>query len=136
MKGAVRRWGQGALWLGLFCAPWAAQAACPWPADAEASSSAGPVQARWTTEPAAVQVGEPFVLLVELCPATAQLKGVDASMPEHRHGMNYKPTFTAVGEGRWRVEGMVWHMAGRWELRLDTQLGDVPYRLTPSVFLK
>lgn len=83
-----------------------------------------------------MQVGEPFVMMVELCPAAAKLVGVDASMPEHRHGMNYQPSVTAMADGRWRVEGMVWHMAGRWALRLDTQLGEQAHRLTPSVVLK
>jgi len=119
--------------LALLSAAWAAQAECPTPGS---SSSVAPVQARWTTEPVAVQVGEPFVLWLELCPAAAKLVGVDASMPDHRHGMNYKPSFKPMGEGLWRVEGMVWHMAGRWELKLDTMLNGVAHRLTPSVILK
>lgn len=90
---------------------------------------------RWTTEPSPIQVGEPFTMLLTLCPAAAQVVRVDASMPEHRHGMNYEPTFTALGEGLWRVEGMVWHMAGRWELRVDARLGETPQRLTQSITL-
>ncbi|AOW14392.1 hypothetical protein LPB72_03355 [Hydrogenophaga crassostreae] len=119
--------------LTLLSAAWAAQAECPIP---DSLSSAGPVQARWVTDPAAVQVGEPFVLMLELCPAAAQLEGVDASMPDHRHGMNYKPSFKPLGEGLWRVDGMLWHMAGRWELKLDTRLDGAAHRLTPSVILK
>lgn len=99
-------------------------------------ASAGPVQARWATEPAQVQVGEPFVMRVELCPTQAKLLRVDATMPEHRHGMNYQPSIKPLGNGQWQVEGMVWHMAGRWELKLDTELNGAPYQLTPSVTLK
>ena len=41
---------------------------------------------------------------------------VDAWMPEHRHGMNYRPTVTRLAPGRWRAEGLMFHMPGRWEL--------------------
>jgi hypothetical protein len=113
-----------------------AQAACPFPAGAPAQVTTGPVQARWTTEPQPVPVGEPFVLRISLCPAEARLLRVDAIMPEHRHGMNYRPSIQALGAGEWRVEGLVWHMAGRWELKLNTRLGDTDHTLTQSVTLK
>lgn len=122
--------------LAIGLVPWAVHAGCPIPPDATASASAGPVQARWSTEPAQVQVGEPFVMRVELCPAAAKLLRVDATMPEHRHGMNYQPSVKPLGQGLWQVEGMVWHMAGRWELKLDTELNGVAHRLAPSVTLK
>jgi hypothetical protein len=136
MKVGARTVLRFSLCLALVPASWAANAACPFPANEPASATAGPVQARFTSEPAAVQVGEPFELLVTLCPATAKLAGVDATMPDHRHGMNYQPTFKPAGNSQWRVEGMVWHMVGRWELRLDTTLAGVPHRLTQSVMLK
>ena len=44
---------------------------------------------------------------------------VDAQMPEHRHGMNYRPEAKRTGEGRWRVEGMMFHMPGRWEIAFE-----------------
>jgi hypothetical protein len=122
---------------GLFNgAALAAHAACPFPADTPAQAITGPVQARWTTEPQPVQVGEPFVLRVSLCPADARLLRVDATMPEHRHGMNYRPSIEALGPGEWRVQGLVWHMGGRWELKLDTRLGTTTHTLTHSLTLK
>ncbi len=119
----------------LVCAG-AAHAACPLPAGVSPSLSAGPVQASWSTEPARLEVGEPFVMRLTLCPADTRLLRVGATMPEHRHGMNYEPSFQSLGEGVWRVEGMVWHMSGRWELRLDTQLQGEPFTLTQSVNLQ
>lgn len=41
---------------------------------------------------------------------------VDARMPSHGHGMNYRPTITNLGNGRYRAEGLMFHMSGRWEL--------------------
>lgn len=144
-----------ALRVALLAALWpagAVQATCPTseppPATADAAGPAsapavaaaqslasGPVQARWATEPARLQVGEPFVLTVWLCPEKAQLAGVDATMPDHRHGMNYRPGISQAGPGQWRVEGLLWHMSGRWELTLDTLLDGVSRRLTQSVTL-
>ena len=92
--------------------------------------------AAWTTGPALPAGGEPFVVQITLCPASAQLVKVDAEMPDHRHGMNYQPSLIALGDGRWRVEGMVWHMAGRWLLKVDARLDGNPHRLTQSVVLK
>lgn len=115
----------------------AAQTTCPPAAEAGELLTAGAVQAAWRSEPALRTVGQPFVMWVTLCPAEARLLRVDATMPEHRHGMNYRPTVHPVGEGRWRVEGLLWHMAGRWQLRLDVQQGgDTPVSLRQSVLLR
>lgn len=98
--------------------------------------SAGAVQAWWQAEPAPLQVGQAFALLVTLCPAQARLLRVDAHMPEHRHGMNYRPTLQPLGDGRWRAQGLLWHMPGRWELVLETALDDQRLRLTQTVHLR
>lgn len=41
---------------------------------------------------------------------------VDATMPQHGHGMNYRPAVEALGDGRFRANGMLLHMPGRWQL--------------------
>ena len=101
-------------WLALLLAP--AAAACPL---AGAPLQAGAVQAAWRVDGPAIAVGRHFVLELQVCPADATLARVDATMPEHRHGMNYRPSLTPLGGGRWRADGLVFHMAGRWELRFD-----------------
>ena len=112
-----------------------AQAACPPAAEAGAPLVAGAVQLAWRAEPQAIVVGQPFAILVSVCPATVQLTRVDATMPEHRHGMNYRPTLRALGDGLWRAEGLLWHMSGRWELTLDLQAKGQNHRLRQSVSL-
>ena len=112
-----------------------AYAACPTPPASAAVMVEGPVQAVWQAEPSPITVGRPFALWVTLCPADAVLLRVDATMPEHRHGMNYRPSFKPLGEGRWRVEGLLWHMSGRWELTLDLQAKGQDHRLRQSVSL-
>jgi len=50
---------------------------------------------------------------------------VDADMPAHQHGMNTKPEVVAIGDGgRYRVEGMLFHMAGDWVIKVDVTRGE------------
>jgi len=90
-------------------------------------------------EPLHIEVGEPFSLLLNVCTKSdrpAELVAVDAQMPEHRHGMNYRPTIVALGEGRYRVDGMVFHMPGRWEISLDVRAGEESERLSHEFIIK
>lgn len=91
------------------------------------------------TDPLRIEVGEPFALVVNVCTrrgVAAELLAVDASMPEHRHGMNYRATITAKGEGRFRAEGLLFHMPGRWEIIFDVAAGAESERLTHDINLK
>lgn len=124
--------------LGAFCGwAWAlAAVACPTSAADGAALAAGPVQLAWRSEPAQLAVGRPFTLLLRLCPADAVLLAVDATMPEHRHGMNYKPSLMPLGEGRWRADGLLWHMSGRWALRFEVKLAGTTQSLQQDVHLR
>lgn len=84
-----------------------------------------------------IPMAKHFALDVQLCDkggiSAARLLKADATMPEHRHGMNYRPAITPLGDGRFRVEGMMLHMAGRWELAFEVQSGKELVRLTHDV---
>lgn len=86
----------------------------------------------WTI-PAAIAVGQPFVLELAACPKAGAVVServkLDARMPEHRHGMNYRTKVVLLGTGRFHSEGWLFHMPGRWEFLFD--LGGE--RLTHSV---
>jgi hypothetical protein len=119
---------------GLLAAP--AWAACP-PAAADGKLlGRGGVQVAWRVDGAPIANGQHFALLLQVCPADARLLKVDAGMPEHRHGMNYRPSLTTLGDGRWRADGLMFHMAGRWELAFDVEAGVRRERLVDSVVLK
>jgi len=69
-------------------------------------------------------VNEAFSMQVEvLDAATGAFADVeliaDGAMPHHRHGLVRRPEVTADGPGRFRVDGMLLHMPGRWELYFD-----------------
>ena len=44
---------------------------------------------------------------------------VDADMPAHGHGMNTQPEVVAGKEGDYRVDGMLFHMAGEWVITVE-----------------
>ena len=75
------------------------------------------------TRPPRVAVGEFFSVEALVCArgggSAATGLRVDALMPEHRHGMNYRATVSARGEGRYVAEGLLFHMPGRWQLLFD-----------------
>ena len=75
--------------------------------------------ASYRTIPARIPLGEHFVVELSVCPRLAsQLPSrieLNAHMPEHRHGMNYRPQVAALGDGSYRSEGWLFHMPGRWE---------------------
>src|SRR5262245_42277518 len=60
---------------------------------------------------------------------------VSARMPEHNHGTNLEPKVTSTGDGSFRVEGMLFHMPGRWELYVDVTRAIEMERATFEVVL-
>lgn len=94
------------------------------------------------TLPEKIEIGKHFVVELALCQkegaAAPESVRVDAHMPEHRHGMNYKTTVTATAPGRYRAEGLLFHMPGRWEYIFELRAGGsgAAERLTTSVVLQ
>jgi hypothetical protein len=91
----------------------------------------------FATAPSPVQVGRHFTVDFAICPRASAAKPqsvrVDANMPEHRHGMNYRPTVTTIGPGVYRGEGMLFHMPGRWDVTFDVVAGNATQRLTATL---
>lgn len=90
-------------------------------------------------DPVRIEVGGPFALVMNVCTKdgqAAELVAIDAQMPDHRHGMNYRTTILPGGNGRYRVEGLLFHMPGRWELNFDVRSGEESERLSHDILLK
>lgn len=127
-----------AAWLlatGAVAAQPPAAAECPAPEAGAALIEQAGLRTTWRADPAPA-VSKPFALRITLCPARAALLRVDATMPEHRHGMNYRPRVQPAGAGTWTADGLVWHMSGRWELLLVVRLDGQEQRLVQSVALR
>ncbi|MEM7308440.1 MAG: cytochrome c peroxidase [Planctomycetota bacterium] len=82
----------------------------------------GDVTLAWRPIPAPIPKNQPFELDVRLSRGGEPLPGarllVRATMPGHGHGMLRAPKTEEVAPGRHRVRGMLFHMAGDWELEL------------------
>ncbi|MCU0937593.1 MAG: hypothetical protein MUC86_00290 [Burkholderiaceae bacterium] len=84
-----------------------------------------------------IHVSEFFTLEVALCsregqPRVATLR-VDAQMPEHQHGTNYRASVRPQGPDRFVVEGLLLHMPGHWEFTFDVNAGADRESLRTSV---
>ncbi len=112
----------------------------------EAADTAGtpppPVDERWRVAPAesgnlavrwrpvgdgAVPRNEPFALDVQLFREGQPLSGavlrVRGWMPDHGHGLVRQPTVTELGDGNYRVDNLLLHMRGLWQLVFDVGEG-------------
>ena len=84
-------------------------------------------------KPEAVVVAQHFAVDIAVCAKSAakpEAVKLDARMPEHRHGMNYAPEVKPVAPGRWRAEGLMFHMPGKWELVFEVRAAGKSDRLT------
>jgi hypothetical protein len=88
----------------------------------------------YRTLPPVLEIGRHFAVEVLVCAdGPAALTGVDADMPEHRHGMNYRPTIAARAAGRYVAEGLMFHMPGKWRLLFEVEQAGRRARLTSDV---
>ena len=89
------------------------------------------------TVPAPIEIGRHFSVEAVVCagPPATRLR-VDAQMPEHRHGMNYRPRVTRSDDGLYVAEGLLFHMPGRWQLLFSVDRGDRTDRLTTDIVLE
>ena len=81
---------------------------------------------RWRTlDGAPVPNNEPFQLLAQVQRVAdgSDVLGAQVvfqgDMPGHGHGMLREPRSTELGDGLYRVDGVLLHMAGRWIVHID-----------------
>jgi hypothetical protein len=114
-----------------------AAAACKLPKALAGQPEVETKQARvsWRTVDGPIRVGKPFALEVAGClvSGTVSRLRVDATMPAHGHGMNYRPTEKKLGPGWSRFDGFVFHMPGDWRIGFDLYGPAGRVRLTTKV---
>ena len=94
----------------------------------------------YRTQPGKISVGQHFSMDLVVCPKSGQAAPeslrVDAYMPEHSHGMNYRTTVKSVEGGRYLAEGLMFHMPGRWDFIFELRASGKTDRVTRSVMLE
>ena len=93
----------------------------------------------YRTRPDKPAVGQHFSMDLVVCAKTGQgvpeSLRVDAHMPEHRHGMNYRTQLKPGAGGRYQAEGFMFHMPGRWEFIFEVRGAGKTDRVTRAVTL-
>jgi hypothetical protein len=86
------------------------------------------------SEPATTPLNIGFSVEIAACArsgGSVAAPRIDAWMPAHRHGMNYRPSVTSTAPGIFRADGLLLHMPGRWEFAIEiggerlTQVRDI-----------
>jgi hypothetical protein len=87
-----------------------------------------------------IPTGKHFMVDFAVCPRgnapVPTAVRVDANMPEHRHGMNYRPEVTQISPGVYRAQGLLFHMPGRWDLTFDIVTGSAAQRLAATLHVE
>jgi hypothetical protein len=101
------------------------------------ASADAEVAYRW--EPAELKVGQFFTAEAVACrapgPEPVDAILIDATMPAHGHGMNYRPAAVRAAPGHYRFTGLMLHMPGTWQVTIDLVQGAKRTRLTHEVKL-
>ena len=87
-----------------------------------------------TPTPWPIAVGKHFSVRVHWCgegPPPSDLR-LDADMPAHRHGMNYRPTVSKADRAglEWQADGLMFHMPGRWRFIVELAQGGSTRRVS------
>ncbi|MEM7189006.1 MAG: hypothetical protein AAF439_05280 [Pseudomonadota bacterium] len=100
-------------------------------------SMTGVESAPWSVQiefgPNGVPLSQPFGASVTICSESGQLPTrieVDATMPAHKHGMNYDARTTRIDDRKYKVENLLFHMPGVWQLEVTTYKDGTPHRFT------
>ena len=83
-----------------------------------------------------VPLSAPFTISFKVCspqPEAALSVDFDATMPAHKHGMNYQPEIVEI-EGRFfEVNNLIFHMPGLWKIEITVFDDGAPHRFTHDV---
>ncbi len=118
----------------------AADNACPGAAQGFQGVKEGDLEFAVRWDPAELKVGQFFAAEVVYCGTYKwwpddRIK-IDAVMPAHGHGMNYRPTAERIAAGHYRFTGLMLHMPGTWRFRFSHMRGDVGFMLEHDVDLR
>jgi len=93
----------------------------------------------WDAVPSSIPFNEPFKLSAMVHdgedPTQMHMDKelfVEATMPQHGHGMDTVPNVT-MDNGVYTIEGMLFHMAGDWELVFAVSDGETVERATFNI---
>ena len=85
-------------------------------------------------EPPPLRVAQHFSMQFRVCRAQQSIVlerfKVDALMPTHGHGMNYRPRIEIRPGGLVEATGLLFHMPGAWQIRVDLSYDGIGRQLS------
>ncbi|MEM8647336.1 MAG: hypothetical protein AAGF86_13460 [Pseudomonadota bacterium] len=81
-------------------------------------------------------VAAPFDVELKVCSSDTKpldRLSVDATMPAHKHGMNYQPQLSQTGDGLFKASGFLFHMPGHWKITVSVYSEGAPSHLSMDV---
>lgn len=105
-------------------------------------SDGGSFEVMLSSSPRIIPLNEMFELTLDVRPAKTVKDpnpvwiSVNATMPAHQHGMNTRPRIEDLGKGKFVVRGLLFHMAGDWEIAIDVAKGGVREHIKTSISLE
>jgi len=105
-------------------------------------SDGGSFDVALTSKPRVIPLNEMFELTIDVHPAKSVKDpnpiwiSVNATMPAHQHGMNTRPRIEDLGKGKFVVRGLLFHMAGEWEVAIDVAKGGVREHIKTAITLE
>ncbi len=113
--------------------------ACPAAEQGFQRLASGDAEVAYRWDPAELKVGRFFAAEVVACkaPSSEPVREIriDATMPAHGHGMNYRPAAAQSAPGHYKFTGLMLHMAGTWRVTIDLVQGAKRTRLMHEVKL-
>ena len=91
------------------------------------------------TVPDPLPLAQPFRMQIQFCgDSTVPLERVtvDATMPAHQHGMNFRVDLAEAERNRFEVSNVVFHMPGLWEIRVEAEIDGRRYAYRAEVPLR
>lgn len=108
-----------------------------------AVTSGGSFYVTWTSDPDPVPLNELFRIRFRVHRADDRgtlvpraFVTASAWMPEHNHGTTLQPRIESHGDGTATGEGFLFHMQGRWELRVGVALDGQMERATFELLIE
>ena len=98
-----------------------------------------PVDLLLELEPRPVGVSAPVQAQITTCVddgVSIEAVYIDATMPLHRHGMNYRPEMNQTGEKAYRASGLFFHMPGLWRIEVSVRADGKTLRFVHDIEVK
>ena len=105
----------------------------------KAEAETGGLAAYVETNPTKVPVGRPFEATISICgPGNVVVDRfvIDATMPRHRHGMNYTPKVSSADKRTHTATGLLFHMPGLWRIAVIVHSKSKRLRYTHDIVVE